>query len=227
MIGIGVGIGIGFGGQGLSPAWLSAQAQAIFPGIVVGDYAQEDLVMSGADVESFPGRVGPTLTNAVAGRYGIGIWGGRQALLGRSGVTASLQGTLSAAPKTILFTTSLVPAASPGRYLIPATNASDQGCIQTNTDGSVGGVYALYTGGGWSHRVNGVVATTVTAGQGPLLIESVRATATVTNVHIGHSGVGACWNAPEGRRLYLSAEINDAQRAAWQAAVARYYRTAF
>jgi hypothetical protein len=217
--GIGVGVGVGLGGVGLSPAWLSAQAQAIFTGVVAGDYAPEDMVMSGADVSSRPGRVGGTLTNAVAGRFAASTLNGRAALLGVQGVVARLSGTVSLGSVKTVLAVLKMPVYAPARYIIAADVPADAGTIQNYT-----GSTTLYTAGGWTHGVNGVASETLPAEGTVALIRATNASGASMAINIASTAVASCWDAPAGRYLFLTSTITEAQELAWLAAVRRYYR---
>jgi hypothetical protein len=189
---------------------------------LTGLWVGEDLVVDGSNnVTSWPGRVGPTLSNT-----GTGFWNGstlnnRKALIGTGSSQGCLYSAMSA-PQTLI-AVAQTPALPFATYeIIARTNAT------SNTNGFCGnnGTSAWlepdppYTA---TRYLDGVASTAITSGTH--VWETYAAGDTTASVAVGYaySTNNFSWQAPVGCVIALSAGISSDQRALATQILRGYY----
>jgi hypothetical protein len=207
-----------------SPAWLTSKLSTLLGADLIGLWLGDDAVVDGSsDVTSLPERVGAALNNGGAGKFKTSLLYGRRGLLGVAGQLSRLQATLASAVKTIYVACQTPEIVTPGYFnILDSTAGADTGAIQVNT--SVG-QRALYTGGGWTHYVDGVASENVPVpgSKAVCTIEANKAANTATTIWVGHTGGDYSWKAPMPLIMALSSGFASAAVRADVNAICRKY----
>ena len=130
----------------------------IFGADLIGLWVGEDIVVSGADVTSWPGRVGPTLTNGDAGRYSLTTVGGRISLNCNTAAFKYLTTTLPTFLSVFAVATDNdLPATSDYRALVESDSTSPL------TKGVTGS--STWYPGSWTTFRDGAESSDISTGQ--------------------------------------------------------------
>ncbi len=204
---------------------LLLQIQRIFGASILGYRVARSAVLSGADVSTLPGLVGPTLTNSHAtNRFQMGALTGHPAI-SRATSTNNALVCMHSAPFKSVWAVTLWPPDPIVNYLSlvssgPTANyplVEDSGLRRWYGGGGYSAFYAngsAVTTGLWSNMPSGVV-----------IVEATGAAVTDTQYCLmGLIGQNLSWTSPVDLTFELDRQPTAPERAAAVAAIKREYR---
>ena len=198
-----------------APAQLALDLANLFGADITGLWIGDDIVLTGSDLASWPGRAGPTL--AATGTYLTQQVGGRLYTRANNATDAHyLSVTVSAAPLSFIAVASVPTIIGDGSSLVGLPG----GAMLANNPAS-GEWFTTY---GWSHYRNGVSDETCVATT-PAVFEADIATQVAVALEIAgrNSGASRSWTTDFGFMLALSAPPSAGNRAAAVALLRAYY----
>lgn len=205
------------GGAIASPAWLTAQLQAIHGAALIGLWIQDDQILDGVNnVTGIPGRVGGSAVNGSAECFQATRLNGRAAMTTSTSAIRYLQAEANATILTVVVVAQL-PSLPFAGYPTLAQSLPSYGMIIGED-----GLSALYSGQAQVHAVDGSVTHSVTPGAH--ILESRQAAGTALCIGGNPTNATRSWTAPIGTVFVLSDSPSAAQRAMYVNSLKRYYR---
>ena len=194
---------------------LALDLYTLFGDTITGLWIGEDLVTSGGEVTSWPGKIGPALT--VTGSYLVRQFGGRTYTRASDATTAHyFAGTVSVAPLSFISIASVPSTISDGSSLVGGPAGA---MLANNTSG------LWYTTTGWAHYRNGSADETCVAATPTIFEASIASQADVNLQIAGRSTiVSRAWTTDFGFMMALSAVPSTLQRLQAQVLLDTYYR---
>jgi hypothetical protein len=163
----------------MTPGLFAAKMPVALGATPLGLWVGHDLVVNGSNqVTSWPGRLGPTLTN------GTGTLGTRSFLrstpawLGNTSALCNVGATLANSYKFVAVVTSM-PLLPFTNYLTALRSATFEMIAGTS------GASTLYTGQWWGHVVDGAVTETITSSAKVVMSSYINTVDTDTNIMVG------------------------------------------
>lgn len=220
-IGIGVGIGLGSGRARYGAQWLAAKVLAILPTGVVGLYIGDDIVDSSGTVTSWPGRVGGTLASIGSSSFVVGSIGGHKAIDQTVSSTACLSVANTDVLRTMVAVATTPPTVWPtygtSPLLLSRNDILGFGLVVLN------GGTSFYTGGGWSHYLDGT-ASEATIPSGNHIHEGTHSGISSTSLGTGFAGEATGWVGARSFLLASTEALSPGQRSALVSLLQSYYR---
>ena len=209
-----------------SASKLALDLYNLFGSNLIGLWIGEDIVFSGTDATSWPGRVGPVLPPTRDGVYrSASTINTRKASTGVSNEFRGFANIATGIVAKTFITASKIPS-------IPFTELSQ--CVSAFADvhsiAGNPGTSSLVTGFGWTHLVNGVETDSLAGMGGTVeILEGNNSVNTNTGVRIGcapngGAPTGRVWTAEIGTVVALSAVPTTLQRLQAQVLLDTYYR---
>lgn len=209
-------------GLTITPQESLAEALAtIYGSALAGLWIGDDLIVSGSDVTSWPGRAGGNLAPIVAGTYRTRVSsGGRYYTTSPANTRAGLQLASSDVIKSWVVVAEIPTLPFGSLYPGLAASVADNHAISGNASNS-----DLYTGSGWSHKINGVSGESLSglAGQ-TVVVSGEKPTEANTGFRLGCHGSNAWpWATKVGAAVALNAVHSAGQLPTSIAALKAYY----
>lgn len=165
--------------EGLSASWLKDELSSIFGATIQGLWVGEDLRFDGSgNVTSWPGRVGPTLTNRTANLFTRAQSNGRLGLFTPSNLAMALANNTTGTGKSFWVATDGYTLSPNNAVVAMAYNNSNKLPIYVNS------LQTIWTSSGEVHAVDGVLSETF-PGSGPVIVEGYYNAAGADHIEVG------------------------------------------
>jgi hypothetical protein len=206
--------------EGLSSNWLKDELSSIFGATIQGLWLGEDLPYDASgNVTSWPGRIGPTLTNRTANLFTRNQTNGRLGIFTPANLAMALASNASGTGKSFWIASDGYTLTPNNAVVVMAYNNSNKLPIYVNS------LQTIWTSSGETHAVDGVLSETFPT-SGPVIVEGYY-----TGTGADHIEVGGYFSNPQAFMrtlpvvLQLSAIPTSIQRVKGVIALKRYRGT--